>query len=42
MPSAGNLDERGTGDIHTLTVREYRALPWLRRAPNTGSIVIPS
>ena len=30
--SAGNLDERGTGDIHTLTVREYRALPWWGRA----------
>ena len=30
--SAGNLDQRGTGDIHTLTVREYRALPWLGRA----------
>ncbi len=29
--SAGNLDERGTGDIETLTVREYRALPWLGR-----------
>ena len=27
--SAGNLGERGTGDIETLTVREYRALPWL-------------
>lgn len=23
--SSGNLDKRGTGDIHTLTVREYRA-----------------
>lgn len=30
--SAGNLEERGTGDIHTLTVREYRALPSLGRA----------
>lgn len=29
--SAGNLDERGIGDIETLTVREYRALPWLGR-----------
>jgi omega-6 fatty acid desaturase (delta-12 desaturase) len=29
--SHGNLDERGTGDIDTLTVREYRALsPWRR------------
>ena len=25
-PSAGNLDERGVGDITTLTVAEYRAL----------------
>jgi acyl-lipid omega-6 desaturase (Delta-12 desaturase) len=24
--SSGDLDRRGTGDIHTLTVREYRAL----------------
>lgn len=29
--SAGNLDERGTGDITTLTVAEYRALSPLRR-----------
>lgn len=29
--SHGNLDERGVGDIDTLTVREYRALsPWRR------------
>lgn len=29
--SAGNLDKRGIGDIHTLTVAEYRALtPWGR------------
>ena len=29
--SSGNLDRRGTGDITTLTVREYRALsPWRR------------
>ena len=26
--TAGNLDERGVGDIHTLTVSEYRDLPW--------------
>lgn len=26
--SAGNLDERGVGDITTLTIREYQALPW--------------
>ena len=25
--SAGNLDDRGMGDVKTLTVREYRALP---------------
>jgi omega-6 fatty acid desaturase (delta-12 desaturase) len=38
--SAGNLDKRGIGDVHTLTVREYRALPgwgraryWLYRHP---------
>ena len=30
--SAGNLDKRGIGDIHTLTVAEYRALPWAGRA----------
>ena len=29
--SSGNLDERGIGDIDTLTVREYLALPFLRR-----------
>ncbi|WP_105384961.1 fatty acid desaturase [Neorhizobium alkalisoli] len=29
--SAGNLDERGVGDITTLTVAEYHALPWPRR-----------
>jgi omega-6 fatty acid desaturase (delta-12 desaturase) len=29
--SSGNLDERGTGDIETLTVREYRALPGWRK-----------
>ncbi|CDM62055.1 MULTISPECIES: fatty acid desaturase [Rhizobium] len=29
--SAGNLDERGTGDITTLTVAEYRSLPRLKR-----------
>jgi acyl-lipid omega-6 desaturase (Delta-12 desaturase) len=30
--TAGNLDKRGIGDIHTLTVAEYRALPWSGRA----------
>lgn len=29
--SAGNLDERGTGDIKTLTVAEYRRLSWRGR-----------
>ncbi|MEW9808789.1 fatty acid desaturase, partial [Mesorhizobium sp. ZMM04-5] len=29
--SAGNLDERGVGDITTLTVAEYRSLPLARR-----------
>lgn len=29
--TAGNLDERGVGDITTLTVAEYRALPWWGR-----------
>jgi omega-6 fatty acid desaturase (delta-12 desaturase) len=29
--TSGNLDKRGTGDLDTLTVREYRALPVLGR-----------
>ena len=29
--SSGNLDQRGMGDIDTLTVREYLALSWLGR-----------
>lgn len=29
--TAGNLDKRGIGDITTLTVAEYRALPWIGR-----------
>jgi omega-6 fatty acid desaturase (delta-12 desaturase) len=29
--TSGNLDKRGTGDLDTLTVREYRALPFLGR-----------
>jgi omega-6 fatty acid desaturase (delta-12 desaturase) len=28
---SGNLDRRGIGDIDTLTVREFLALPWRRR-----------
>lgn len=29
--TSGNLDQRGVGDIDTLTVREYWALSWRRR-----------
>jgi len=29
--SSGDLDRRGTGDVHTLTVAEYRASPWRTR-----------
>lgn len=29
--TAGNLDKRGMGDVHTLTVQEYRAMPWTGR-----------
>ena len=29
--SSGNLDKRGMGDIHTLTVEEYRELDWFGR-----------
>ena len=29
--TSGNLDRRGVGDIETLTVAEYLALPWWRR-----------
>lgn len=29
--SSGHLGKRGTGDIDTLTVSEYRALPWWRQ-----------
>jgi omega-6 fatty acid desaturase (delta-12 desaturase) len=29
--TAGDLDRRGTGDVKTLTVREYLALPWYRK-----------
>jgi len=28
---SGNLDKQGMGDIHTMTVKEYRALSWLGR-----------
>jgi len=30
--TAGNLDKRGTGDVPTWTVEEYRAAPWHKRA----------
>ncbi|MEO0946052.1 MAG: fatty acid desaturase, partial [Pseudomonadota bacterium] len=29
--ASGNLDKQGMGDIHTMTVEEYRSLSWLRR-----------
>jgi len=29
--TSGNLDRRGIGEVSTLTVEEYRALPWLKR-----------
>src|SRR5690606_12351257 len=29
--SAGNLERRGIGDVLTLTVEEYHALPWWKR-----------
>ncbi len=29
--TAGDLDRRGVGDVETLTVAEYAALPWSRR-----------
>jgi omega-6 fatty acid desaturase (delta-12 desaturase) len=29
--SAGDLDRRGTGDVTTLTVKEYMALPWYKK-----------
>lgn len=29
--TSGNLDRRGVGDIDTLTVQEYLALPWWKR-----------
>jgi acyl-lipid omega-6 desaturase (Delta-12 desaturase) len=29
--TAGNLDRRGTGDVLTLTVQEYLALPWFKK-----------
>jgi omega-6 fatty acid desaturase (delta-12 desaturase) len=29
--SAGDLDRRGTGDVHTLTLEEYQSRPWQGR-----------
>ena len=29
--TAGNLDKRGVGDVWTLTVKEYRELPWKKK-----------
>ena len=29
--TAGDLDRRGTGDVLTLTVKEYLAMPWYKR-----------
>jgi len=29
--NSGNLDKRGMGDVHTLTVAEYNNLSWIRR-----------
>ena len=29
--TAGNLDRRGTGDVYTMTVKEYLAAPWWKR-----------
>jgi omega-6 fatty acid desaturase (delta-12 desaturase) len=30
--TAGDLDQRGVGDVYTMTVQEYLASPWWRRA----------
>src|SRR5512139_1558979 len=30
--TAGDLDRRGTGDVYTMTVREYLAAPWWMKA----------
>jgi omega-6 fatty acid desaturase (delta-12 desaturase) len=29
--TAGNLDRRGTGDVYTMTVKEYLAAPWWKK-----------
>ena len=29
--TAGDLDRRGTGDVYTMTVREYLAAPWWKK-----------
>ena len=33
---SGNLDRRGMGDLDTLTVAEYLALPWWRRTATSA------
>jgi acyl-lipid omega-6 desaturase (Delta-12 desaturase) len=30
--TAGDLDRRGTGDVYTMTVKEYLAAPWWKKA----------
>ncbi len=30
--TAGDLDRRGTGDVYTMTVEEYLAAPWYKKA----------
>jgi omega-6 fatty acid desaturase (delta-12 desaturase) len=30
--TSGDLDRRGTGDVYTMTVDEYRSAPWWKRA----------
>jgi omega-6 fatty acid desaturase (delta-12 desaturase) len=30
--TAGDLDRRGTGDVYTMTLAEYRAAPWWKQA----------
>ena len=30
--TSGDLDRRGTGDVYTMTVKEYLAAPWWKRA----------
>ena len=39
--TSGDLDRRGVGDVHTLTVAEYRASPW-RAAPRVPAVPQPA